>query len=467
MLTFAPAREQTLADDMRPLRDGLRGELLTPDAPGYDEARTIWNARHDRRPAAVVRPACAEDVALAVRFARAHALPLAVRGGGHGLAGSALVDGGLVIDMRSMRQVRVDAAARTVRAEAGALAGELDGAANRHGLAVPIGTASAVGIGGLTLGGGIGWLSRTYGLTLDSLLAVELVTANGRVITASAAERPELFWGLRGGGGNFGAVTAFTYRAHPAPPEVLGGALLVPFERAGAALRLLRDVLDAAPDELSVVAALMTAPPAAPFPEPMWGRPALALDMCYAGPEAHGERAIRPLRVSGLHAVDTVRRIPFLTRQRSSDAKIAPGMQQAGTSRFLHTLSDPAIDALLAAFAQGESPRRQARLIRLGGAIGRVPADATAYAHRDAAYTLWLGATWAPGEPAAPHTAWLAHMAAAMAPHTYGAYVNVLDSEGEPGVRAAYGERTYERLRALKRSYDPQNIFRSNQNVRP
>jgi FAD/FMN-containing dehydrogenase len=458
---------RAVRENLRPLFDGLCGEVFTPEARGYDAARAIWNGRYDRRPALIVRPERAEDVARAVIFAREAGLPVSVRGGGHSIAGFGVADGALALDMSAMKHIRVIPQDATVRAEAGVLAGELDQALLPHRLAVPVGTISLVGVAGLTLGGGIGWLTRAYGLTLDNLEAVEVVTADGRILTASEREHPELFWGMRGGGGNFGVVTAFTFHTQPAPTEVLGGPLFYALDQAPAALRLFRNVMDRAPDELSAVATLMTAPPAAHFPEHMRGRPALAIDLCYAGPEDAGLRAVRPLRESGLHELDIVRRIPFLTRQRSGDAKIMPGHQHDGASRYLPSLDDAAIDALVEAFARASSPLQNARLVRLGGAAARVPAHATAYPHRDAAYALWLGAAWAPGEPAHPHRAWMRSVLAAMRPYTGdAAYVNILGDEGELGVRAAYGPEHYRRLQALKRAYDPENRFSSNQNIR-
>ncbi|HWQ14999.1 MAG TPA: FAD-binding oxidoreductase [Roseiflexaceae bacterium] len=469
MHTYAETREyRVMGKDLRPLLDGLCGEVFTAESGGYDAARALWNGRFDRRPALIVRPACAEDVARAVAFAREAGLPVSVRGGGHSLAGFGVADGALALDMSALKHIRVNPEDATVRAEAGVLAGELDQALHPHGLAVPVGTISLVGVAGLTLGGGIGWLTRKYGLTLDNLEAVELVTAEGRALTASERDHPELFWGLRGGGGNFGVVTAFTFRAQPVPTEVLGGPLFYALDQAPTALRLLRDIMEGAPEELAAMATLMTAPPAAPFPEHMWGRLALAIDLCYAGPEAEGERALRPLRESGLHELDIVRRIPFLTRQRSSDGKIRTGHQHDGASRYLQMLSDGAIDALVEAFARVNSPLHSARLVSLGGAAARVPAAATAYPHRGAAYALWLGAVWGPGEPAAPHRAWMRSALALMRPYTGDAtYVNILSDEGELGVRAAYGHEHYRRLQALKRAYDPENRFSSNQNIRP
>jgi FAD/FMN-containing dehydrogenase len=468
MNSFATTFEHALAEeDLRALFDGMCGEVFLPGSAGYEAARAIWNGRYDRYPALIVRADCATDVARAVLFARDHELPIAVRGGGHSLAGHSAIDGGLLIDLSAMKHLRVDPNTRTVRAEAGVLAGELNGAAQEHGLVVPVGTSSLVGIGGLTLGGGIGWLTRRRGLTLDSLLAAEMVTANGRIIMATEDTHPELFWGLRGGGGNFGVVTAFTYRAHPVAPEVLGGSLVYGIEKAPAVLRLLREQMRQAPEELMVFAVLMTAPPAAPFPAHLQGQPVLTLDLCYAGAPAEGERAIDALRSFGPPDLAAVQPMSYMARQSLHDAKIKPGGRHGAGSRFLRTLDDGAIDVLVAAIGRASSPMNALRIIPLGGAMGRVPADETAFPHRGAGYTVWTGISWGAGQPEEPHIAWQRGVLAALEPYASGAYVNVMGDKGEYAVRAAYGEATYRRLQALKQTYDPRNVFASNQNIVP
>lgn len=446
----------------------LEGELITPEHPDYAAARTVWNGRYERHPAAIARCRSAADISTAVAWARANELPLAVRAGGHSAPAYSLVEGGLVIDLRPMRAISVDPQTNTVRAEAGALAGELSAAAQAHGLAVPVGTMSQVGIGGLTLGGGIGWLLRKHGLTIDNLLAVELVTAEGQQITASPTEHADLFWALRGGGGNFGVATAFTYKAHPAGPLIFGGPLIYSLEQAAGALRNLRELLVDAPDELSVIAMLMTAPLAPPFPPALWGRPALAINFCYTGPAAENNATVAALRAYGPPVLDLCGLRPYLAHNSMSDANAKPGLHHDTTSGALHELNDAAIHALVSRFAHVTSPLATVQLVRMGGAAGRIEPAATAFAHRRAAYLYWITQTWTPGDSAARHTTWMRGMKAALAPHsTGGAYVNALGDEGAAGVRAAYPEQTYERLRAVKRAYDPTNLFRGNHNIAP
>jgi len=451
---------------LRGLAVRLEGELLTPGHPEYDAARTVWNGRYPRRPAAIARCLSPADVAEAVLCAGEHDVSIAVRAGGYSALSHGLVEGGLVIDLSRMRAISVDPSTCTVRAEAGALAGEVSAAAQAHGLAVPVGTISQVGIGGLTLGGGLGWLLRRHGLTIDSLLAVELVTADGRQITASASEHAELFWALRGGGGNFGVVTAFTYRAHPVGPMVFGGPIVYPLAQAAGALRHLREFMAGAPDALTVFAVLATAPLGQPFPEQVRGRPVLLVNFCYAGPVVEGAAAVAALRAYGEPAVDLSGPRPYLIHNSMSDGNAHPGKHHDVTSGALHDLNDAAIHALVSRFAMVTSPLATAQVVPLGGAAGRVEPGATAFAHRRAGYLYWITQAWEPGDDAARHTTWMRGLKAALAPHsTGGAYVNALGDEGAMGVRAAYPEPTYERLRAVKWVYDPANLFRSNHNI--
>ncbi|HEX5506096.1 MAG TPA: FAD-binding oxidoreductase, partial [Thermomicrobiales bacterium] len=443
--------------------------LIRPADPAYDDARAVWNAAIDRRPAAIARVADAADVRAALACARAHGLPVAVRGGGHHVAGLGTVDGGLVLDLGQMRAVTVDRRARTARVEAGARLGDLDRATQEYGLAVPAGQSADTGVAGLTLGGGTGWLMRKYGLTIDNLLAVELVTADGRLLRASAAERPDLFWGLRGGGGNFGVVTAFTYRLQPVGPIVLGGPLIYTLDRAGAALRAYRDFMAAAPDELTAFAVFATIPSVPPFPERLHGRPALAIDLCYAGPLEEGEGVVAPLRAFGPPALDLVGPIPYLVRQRMLDGTAPRGRHHYSRSGYLRDLPDAVIAALVAGFARVPSPLAQIFLARLGGAVARASEMATAFSGRDAAYLFWILGTWPPAGTAGPNQRWVRALAAALTPHaTGGVYVNLIDrDEGRERVRAAYGAATYARLARLKAAYDPDNLFRLNHNIAP
>ncbi len=452
--------------NVKALRTALRGEVITPRDRAYDTARQVWNARVDAYPAYIVRCAHAADVAVALRFARTHDIDVAVRAGGH--SGFGVANDALVVDLGPMKGIEIDAAAGTVRAEAGVLAGELTRAAQEHGLAVPVGQISSVGIAGLTLGGGIGWLVRKHGLTIDNLLEVEIVTADGRALVANDLEHAELFWAVRGGGGNFGVVTAFTYRAHPLGPLVYGGPLVYTLDRAAEALRCYREVMAGAPDELSASAILMTVPPAPHFPAHLHGRQALAIDLCYAGRVEDGPTAIQPLRDGVAPDFDAAGPLPYLVRQSMHDAAGAPGIHHDVASSYLRDLSDAAIETLVAHFRTVPSSMTVIQVPRLGGAMARVAPDATAYSHRAAPYLLWVTPGWKPGEDVAPLLQWRRQLMAALEPFaTGGSYVNAIGNEGAAGVHAAYPAGTFERLQAVKEHYDPENSFRLNQNVPP
>jgi len=355
-----------------------------------------------------------------------------------------------------------------VYAEAGVLAGELHLATYAHGLAVPTGQHPGVGIAGLTLGGGFGWLMRKHGLTIDNLLGVELVTADGRVLSAAPDRHPELFWALRGGGGNFGVVTGLTYQAHPISQLVAGGPLIYGIDKAAAALRFLRDFMAAAPDELTVYATLFTAPPAPTFPPHLHGQPALSIDIAYIGAPEDGLRTVEPLRKRTEPDVDRVGPMAFDERQPMRGGGGPSPMHHSVDSTFLRELSDDAIAALLACFQAVTSPKIAAQVVRMGGAVGHVAPDATAFAHRAAGYMLSIPISWMPGEDYERHLLWARRLKAALQPWlSGGAYVNGIGEEGEEVVRATYGHDTYARLQAVKRRYDPANVFRSNQNIKP
>lgn len=447
----------------------LNGVVILPDDPGYDAARRVWNGMIDRRPAVIVRCVGVEDVRAAVGFAREHDLPVAVRGGGHNVAGFGTCDGGLVIDLSLMKGVAVDPEARTARVEAGCLLSDLDRATQVYGLAVPAGQISHTGIAGLTLGGGMGWLMRQHGLTIDNLLAVELVSAEGEPLRASEAENADLFWAVRGGGGNFGVVVAFEYRLHRVGPTVLGGLLVYPIAQARAVLRHARGVMAAATDELGLVALVTTAPPVAPFPEALWGRPVLALGLCFAGKVAAGERVVAPLRAFGAPAIDLVGPMPYVALQAMSDPAAPHGRHYRTKAGYLADLPDEAIDAFLDRAAVPTSPFAVVELQAMGGAVGRVPEGATAFAHRDAAWMFNAIGAWPAADPEAErHIGWARRVAEALAPwSTGGVYVNTLGEEGADRVRAAYRPATYARLAAIKSKYDPGNVFRLNQNILP
>lgn len=445
---------ETAVEDFRA---ELQGELLHQGHPDYDAARRVYNVMIDKRPALIVRCRGVADVIAAVNFARTHDALVAVRCGGHNVAGSSTCDGGLVIDLSPMKGIRVDPVRRTVRAEGGVTWGELDRETQVFGLATTGGVFSTTGIGGLTLGGGIGYLNRKHGLSCDNLLSADVVTADGRVLVASAAENDDLFWALRGGGGNFGVVTSFEYRLHPVGP-VLAGMLVHPLDRAKEALRFYRDFAATAPDEVRVDASLGTSPDG----------PGLAIVVCYCGSVEEGERVLRPLRQFGPPVEDTIAPVPYKTIQTLLEAVIPPGYCHYWKSSFLRELSDDAISTAVDSFPTVSSPQSLVIIEHLGGAISRVGEQDTAYSHRYARYTFLVASIWADPAESAKHIEWARNLWGATQPFLDDAvYVNYLgEGEGETRVRAAYGAN-YERLVALKSKYDPNNLFRLNQNIRP
>lgn len=450
------------------LRATLRGQLILPDDIKYEGARRLWNGIFDKRPALIVRCVETADVITAVNFAREHHLCVAVRGGGHSAAGHSMSEGGMTIDLSGMKSVSVDPVAQVAQAEPGLLLSDLDQATQAYGLAVPAGQISHTGVAGLTLGGGVGWLMRKYGLTVDNLLAVKIVTADGRLLTASEDINPDLFWGVRGGGGNFGIVTNFTFRLHPVGPEMLGGPVLYSLDKATNVLRKFRQFMANAPDELTAFAVLLTIPPSEPFPAYLHGKPMLVLDMCYAGPIAEGEKVVKPLRSLETPDLDLVGPLPYVVRQSMLDTSAPPGMHYYTTASYLQDLEDEAIETLVAHFAHVTNPLIHLTVSRLGGAIARVAEDATAFSHRHSTYLLWLIGVWPPEDEAELHVQWVRGLSAAMQPFkSGGVYVNALGEERQERVEAAYGAAKYRRLQALKQKYDPTNFFHLNQNITP
>jgi FAD/FMN-containing dehydrogenase/DNA-binding HxlR family transcriptional regulator len=446
---------------------GFAGQLLAPGDQGYDTARRVWNGAIDRRPSHIARCTSVADVVAALRFARQRGLPVAVRGGGHGVAGTAVCDDGLVIDLSPMKDLQVAPGVRTARAGPGVLWGELDAATQAFGLATTGGIVSHTGIAGLTLGGGIGWLMRRFGLTIDNLLAAEVVTADGGVITASADQHPELFWGLRGGGGNFGVVTAFTYRLHPVGPQVLAGPVLWPLEDGPEILRCYQDFVAQAPNQVATILTLRRAPPLPILPVELHRRPVCMITMCYLGDPAAGQQALAPLREVGRPLLDLVDLRPYVALQALVDATVPHGWRYYWKSADLPTLDDDVIDTLVEHPSRIRSSWSYAVLFHLGGAIGDVDEDATAYAHRHAAHTLNINAVWLPNQPGEDEIAWSREFFSAVQPHQVGAYVNFLDGDDADRVPAAYGEATYRRLVALKDRHDPDNVFCLNHNIQP
>jgi FAD/FMN-containing dehydrogenase len=412
----------------------------------------------DRRPGLIVRCADAEDVVRTVGFAGQHGLLLAVRGGGHNAAGFGTCDGGLVLDLSQMRHVEVEASRKTARVGGGATWRDFDAAAQAHGLATTGGAISTTGVAGLTLGGGVGWLMRTRGLACDNLLAVELVTADGQQITASGTQHADLFWALRGGGGNFGVATSLLFQVHPVGP-VLGGMLVHPQQRARDVLRRYRDATATASDELALFAGLMTSPD---------GIPIAALALAYFGTPETGEAVLAPLRSFGPPVADQVAKMPYTALQQMMDAAFPAGLQVYWRSSFLTSLDEDAIDTLLAHTGAMTSPLSMVLIEHLGGAVARVPRDATAFPHRDALYNLVVVARWAEPGDGDRHIAWSRQLTDAMQPFCSDAvYVNYLGEEGEGRVRSAYGPAHFDRLVGVKTQYDPTNLFRLNQNIKP
>jgi FAD/FMN-containing dehydrogenase len=450
---------------IRELRGRFRGALLRPGEEGYDEARRIWNGAIDRYPALIARCAGADDVAEAVRFARERELELSVRGGGHAVAGHAVCDGGLMLDLSLMKAVHVDPAARTVRAAGGLLWGELDRATAPHGLATTGGIISHTGIGGLTLGGGLGHLMRKHGLTVDNLRAVELVTADGERIRVDAETEPELFWGLRGGGGNFGVATAFEYDLHPVGPMVLGGPIFWAPEHAADVLRYLDVYMPIAPDELGISISMMGAPPVPFLPPERFGTPVLGLVIAWCGDHAAGQRVLAPLRAIAPPLADAVGVLPYLGLQTMLDSGAPHGRHYYWKAHRLPQLSDAVIDVCLERLAALPTPFSQINGWAVGGAVSRADSGATAVGEREVGFELSLAAAWPPGDGTG-HRRWVRDGWEALRPHSAGVYANFISDEGAAGVRAAYGGRL-SRLTALKDRWDPDNVFRHNANIQP
>ncbi len=447
---------------------GIRGAVFRPGDDGYDEARAVWNGMIDRHPGLIVRCAGTADVIACVNLAREKELPIAIRGGGHNVAGSAVCDNGVVVDLTAMKGIEVDPGGQTVRAQPGLLWGEFDRETQAFGLATTGGIVTHTGIAGLTLGGGIGWLMRRHGLTCDNLVAADVVLADGRFLHVSERENADLLWGLRGGGGNFGIVTAFQYRLHPVGPQVLAGVILHPAERAPEVLRSYRDYIATAPDDLTTIVNLRQAPPAPFLPPHLHGRAVVVIAVCYAGPVEDGERILAPLRRFGEPLIDLIEPKPYAAHQGMFDASVPHGLRYYWKSHYFGPLSDAALDTLIRHAWQAPSPTSYTILFHLGGAIRRVDGTATAFEDRSAEHALNINAVWTDPQATETHVAWARNFWEAMHPHsTGGVYVNFLGEDGEARVRAAYGPDKYLRLAALKRKYDPTNLFRLNQNISP
>jgi FAD/FMN-containing dehydrogenase len=454
--------------DLQRFRGSFRGEVLQPGDASYDDARKVWNGMIDKHPALIARCKTESDVVTTIQFASSHDLPVAVRGGGHNVAGFGTCEGGIVIDLSPMKGVQVDVKARTARAEGGLIWGDLDKATQEHGLATTGGLISTTGIAGFTLGGGIGWLMRKYGLALDNLLSVKMVTADGKRLTASEKENADLFWGVRGGGGNFGVVTEFMYRLHPVGPTVFGGALFHPVQKARDLLRFYREWVPTLPDELTTMIVFATAPPAPFIPQHLQGTPMIAVAMCYAGPVDQGQSLVKPLRDFAPASVDLLGPIPYTALQGMFDAGAPKGMLSYWKTEYLRNLDDSAIDTLVDHAGKMSVPFAQVHIHHVQGAVSRVNGDSTAFGHRDEPFILNIIGMWMDSAETERNIAWARAFSQAVHPYSTGSvYLNFLGDEGEGRIRAAYGEDKYSRLMELKKRYDPSNFFRLNQNIRP
>jgi FAD/FMN-containing dehydrogenase len=449
------------------LRQAIRGPIVTPEDEGYDEARAVWNGLHDdRRPALVVQATGVADVAAALGFARSHDLPVAVRGGGHSIAGFSTVDDGIVIDLSKMRGVRVDVTARRAYVGGGATWADVDHETQAHGLATTGGLVSTTGIGGFTLGGGIGWLMRKHGLACDNLLAADVVTADGRTVRASESENAELFWGLRGGGGNFGIVTAFELALHPVGPTVYAGPIFYPADDAGAVLRLFRDWSPDAPDDVTGFVTLMTAPPLPVIPEEWHGKKVAAFIAVSAGPVDEGAGLVGDFRQVAQPIADLLGSMPYTAMQSLIDPLWPKGIKAYFKASNLASLDDGLIDALCELHLAAPGPQCEIHVHQMGGAVARVPDGATAFAERSMPFVLNAVTGWQDEGAGDAHSAWARAVNEAAAGASTGrAYVNFLGDAGAG--RSSYAPETYERLVALKRAYDPTNVFRLNQNIEP
>jgi FAD/FMN-containing dehydrogenase len=451
----------------RDLEASFRGQLVLPTDPGYEAHRRVWNGSIDRQPALIARCAGVADVVAALRFARRNDLTVAVRGGGHSFPGQSTCDGGIVIDLSPMKGIRVDPEAGTARAQAGVLLGELDHETQAFGLAVPAGIVTHTGLAGLTLGGGIGWLMRKHGLTIDQLLSVDMVTADGTFVKANPHSNPELFWGVRGAGSNYGIVTEFEFRLNPVGPVVLAGPIFWPMEESANVLRFYRDWITDVPEELTTVVVHRHAPPLPAIPVELHGTPVVTVICCYAGPIEDGEKVVRPLRDFGRPLLDLCVAKPFVAHQAMFDPSFPAGWWYYFRSADLAELTDPVIDIVARNALRMRSKLTAFPIFQLGGAIRRVGGDETAFNGRGAGHTINVNATTASEEGFDEERRWSRNFWNELAPYHTSVYVNFLMEEGQDRIRDAYGPARYDRLKALKREFDPDNVFRLNQNIPP
>jgi FAD/FMN-containing dehydrogenase len=449
------------------LQASFRGELIRPGAAGYDEHRKVWNGSIDRRPGLIARCTGVTDVRAAVRVARERNLLVAVRGGGHSFPGLSVCDDGILVDLGPMKGIRVDPGAGTVRAQAGVLLGELDRETQDFGLAVPSGIVTHTGLAGLTLGGGIGWVMRKYGLTIDQLQSVDVITADGEFVKASEDQNSDLFWGVRGGGGNFGIVTDFEFRLNPLGPYVVAGPVFWSMKDAPEVLRFYRDWIADCPDELMTIAVQRRAPALPIVPPDLVGKLVMAVVACYSGPVEDGERVVRPLKEFGSPVLDLCKPKPYLVHQQMFDPSFRHGWSYYVRSCDVADLDDDVIDIVVEHGKRIVSPISSIALWQMGGAVARVDEGATAFNGRHAGFTFNINGNSQTADGFDAERRWARDYWSALAPHHTSVYVNFLMEEGEERVRQAYGGGKYDRLKTLKRKYDPTNFFKLNQNIKP
>lgn len=449
------------------LKSHVQGRVVLPDDASYDEVREIWNAMIDRRPAVIVQCANADDVSQCIKFARENGIEISIRGGGHNIAGNALCHNGMLIDLSTMKNVSVDPQKRRAYVEPGALLADFDQVAQTYGLATPVGINSTTGIAGLTLGGGFGWLTRKYGMTIDNLVSTEVITADGNKMRASKTENADLFWAIRGGGGNFGIVTEFEFELHPVGPEILAGLIVFPLAQAKQVLTQYRKFAESAPEELNVWTVLRKAPPLPFLPENVHGKEVIVLAVFYAGDIAEGERLIEPLRHFGDSYGEHIGVQPYAAWQQAFDPLLTRGARNYWKSHNFTELSDGVLDAIVEFVGKLPSPHCEIFIGCIAGAPNRISADATAYYHRDAKFVLNVHGRWEEATQDAMCIAWAREFFQASAPYaSAGAYVNFMTEEESDRIQSAYGSN-YDRLVQLKRQYDPENIFHLNQNIKP
>ncbi len=456
-----------MKDNIDEFKTHFQGEVLLPDDAGYDEVRQIWNAMIDRKPALIARCTSTEDVMQAIQFGRTHNLLISIRGGGHNIAGNAVCDDGLMIDLSLMKDVQVDVTTRTASVGPGCTLADFDRVVQAHGLATPLGINSTTGVAGLTLGGGFGWLSRKYGMTIDNLLSAEVITADGRQLNASESENADLFWGLRGGGGNFGVVTRFDFQLHPVGPEVLSGLIVFPFEQAKSVISQFARFTETMPEELNVWMVTRKAPPLPFLPAEVHGREMIALALCYVGDPEEGERIIAPLREFGTVLGEHVGVQPYTAWQQAFDPLLAKGARNYWKSHNFAQISDGVIDAIIKYAARLPSPHCEIFIGTIGGQTTRVAPEAMAYSSRDANYVMNVHGRWETAAEDERCIAWAREFFARSQPFaSSGAYINFLTQEETDRIAFAYGA-TWNRLVELKSKYDPTNLFRMNQNIKP